>query len=81
MLSTVVSEKGQVVIPVAVRRQAGLSGGDRLTVTYEAGTREIRLRRPETIDEMADRFTAWLKPGIPPLEDVSGFYETREARL
>lgn len=81
MLTATISSKGQVVIPAELRRRLGLRPGD--TVIFDAGAddHEAVIRRRETWDELSARFTSWIKPGTPPLEDVHGFYETREPRL
>lgn len=38
------------------------------------------MRRRETWEDLSTRFSAWIKPGTPPLEDAHGFYETRDPR-
>lgn len=40
------STKGQVVIPLAIRRQLGLCAGDQLEVKLENGTLLARPRKP-----------------------------------
>ena len=81
MATSVLSSKGRLVIPVAVRRQAGLSAGDRVLVEYDAVTAEIRVRKPPSIsqlvDELAATTTSWITPGTPPLDDPRAFYRTR----
>ena len=42
---------------------------------------EIRLDKKETLDEMADRLSRYVKPGTPPLLDVHGYYDQRPPRL
>lgn len=75
------SSKGQIVIPAQIRRQVGLSAGDAVLIDADESGRELRLRKAETLDEMADRFTAFLKPDIPPLVDASAHYRTRRPRV
>ncbi|MDR1266030.1 MAG: AbrB/MazE/SpoVT family DNA-binding domain-containing protein [Propionibacteriaceae bacterium] len=80
VLTATISSKGQIVIPVQLRRQLGLSPGD--TVVFQLGPDgQTVLRRRETWDELSARFHAWIEPGTPPLEDASGFYDSREPRL
>ena len=80
MLTATISSKGQVVIPVELRRKLGVHPGD--VVTFEDGpSGEAIIRRRETWDELSARFNSWIKPGTPPLEDVHGFFEQREPRL
>ena len=77
MRSTVMSAKGQVVIPTDCRRLAGWGAGDRLAVRLDQATGEVRLKKVETVEQMADRFTAFVRPGTPPLLDAKAFYATR----
>jgi AbrB family looped-hinge helix DNA binding protein len=79
------STKGQIVIPAEVRRQAHLAAGDGVIIDFDQATQEIRLRKAasieQQIDDMSALFTSWIRPGTPPLEDASAFYETRDPRL
>jgi AbrB family looped-hinge helix DNA binding protein len=79
------SSKGQVVIPAEIRREAGLEAGDAVIVDFDTASREIRLRRSESIMELIDQIaeygTSLIKPGTPPLTDVSAFVNTRPPRL
>ncbi|MDR2929450.1 MAG: AbrB/MazE/SpoVT family DNA-binding domain-containing protein [Propionibacteriaceae bacterium] len=80
-LTATLSSKGQIVIPAQLRRRLGLHTGD--TVVFEetdSGQGAI-LRRRETWDELSARFHSWIAPDTTPLEDVHGFYKTREPRL
>lgn len=76
-----VSSKGQIVLPVELRRRIGLAAGDVVVLDFDEAEQEIRLRRRESWDEMSARFKSWIKPGTPPLLDVHELYETREPRL
>lgn len=76
-----VSSKGQIVIPVQMRRQVGLGAGDAVVIEPDESGRGLRLRKAETIDEMAERFTAFLAPGTPPLLDATAHYRTRAPRI
>jgi AbrB family looped-hinge helix DNA binding protein len=73
------SSKGQIVIPAAIRREAGLEAGDAVIIDFDAASREVRLRRSESIIEIIERIaeygTSLIKPGTPPLLDVSTFIE------
>jgi antitoxin PrlF len=49
-----VSEKGQVVIPAAIRKQLGITPGCQLDFSLEAGSIRVQVKRqvvPSTIDE------------------------------
>ncbi|MCL2882521.1 MAG: AbrB/MazE/SpoVT family DNA-binding domain-containing protein [Coriobacteriia bacterium] len=81
MTSITLSSKGQFVVPANIRKQAGVSTGDQFFVRYDEKSQEIRLKRAKTIDEQADRFTSFIKPGVKPLENASDFYSQREPRI
>jgi len=76
-----VSSRGQVVIPAALRKRAGLDKGDRVVFEYDSAENTIRICRAKDIDEIADRLTSYIKPGTAPLEDPSAAYAARGPRL
>lgn len=47
MATTTLSEKGQLVIPAAIRTEAGLAAGDRFTVEYHSDGRIVLRRLPK----------------------------------
>ena len=81
MPTVTLSTRGQIVIPAEVRREAGWKAGDKMTVVTDPDNGEVRLRKKETLDELAERLSHYLKPGAEPLTDVHGFFDQREARL
>ena len=81
MTSITLSSKGQFVLPAHIRKLAQISAGDQFFVRYDEKTQEVRLKRAESIDEQADRFTSFIKPDTQPLENASEFYRQREPRL
>ena len=81
MQTATVSTKGQVVIPAEARRELGLHPGDTVCVEVRPEEGAVVLRKQESLAQMRARFTAWIKPGTPPLRDASAFYETREPRM
>jgi len=84
MATAVMSSKGQIVIPAGLRRQAELAAGDRVEISFDEATQELRLHKAEPIDHLVDQLAstvaAWIKPGTPPLDDARAFYRTREAK-
>jgi hypothetical protein len=48
---------------------------------YDEDEDEMRIRKAENIDAMAERFTAYLKPGIKPLRNTGDFYSSRDPRI
>ena len=82
MPTTILSARGQIVIPAEVRRAAGFRTGDRLAIEVSGDdATQVVLRKKETLDELSDRLSRYVKPGTPPLTDVHGFYNTRQARV
>jgi len=81
MTSITLSSKGQFVVPASIRKHAGISTGDQFFVRYDEKSQEIRLKRTKTIDEQADRFTSFIRPGTKPLESASDFYSQRKPRV
>ena len=80
MITATVSSKGQIVIPAQLRRKLGLKPGDTVTFSnYEEGA--AVMRRRESWDEASARFNSWIEPGTTPLEDIHGYYGTRNPRL
>ncbi len=84
MSVAVMSSKGQIVVPAELRRRAELAAGDRVIIDFDDATKELRLRKAESVGELIDRLagrtTAWAKPGTPPLEEPREFYRTRAPR-
>lgn len=61
MTTVAISEKGQVTIPIDVRRKAGLKPRSRVEVEYRDG--EVILRRTRTVAELAGILKNRVKPG------------------
>ncbi|MGE5578767.1 MAG: AbrB/MazE/SpoVT family DNA-binding domain-containing protein [Bacillota bacterium] len=57
-----VTSKGQMTIPVNVRRTLGIAAGDVLTVTVDGS--EIRMRRVEVARPLGDNDPIWRLIGI-----------------
>ncbi len=80
MNTITISSKGQLVIPAPIRKQAKIKSGDQYAASYNKKTGEIKLKPTATIDEQADRFSSFIKPGTPPLENASQYYAQRKPR-
>ena len=78
------SSKGQIVIPAQLRREAELRAGDKVVIDFDEATRELRLRKAESVTQQIDTISAqvasWIKPGTPPMADPRTFYRTREPK-
>jgi AbrB family looped-hinge helix DNA binding protein len=73
------SSKYQITIPSAVRKLVGLRAGDRLV--YGVRNNQIYIKKPEPLEDISDRISSYIKPGTPPLENASEFYQTRRPRI
>ena len=56
MPTVTVSDKGQVVIPAAIRKQLGITPGSQLTFMLEGGTIRIEVKRSRPITTIDDGF-------------------------
>ena len=81
MTTAVISSRGQIVIPSSLRKKMKLETGDQLIFELDEKSDELKMRRMQSIDEMADHFNSWIKPGTIPLEDTTSLYEERSPRL
>ena len=76
------SSKGQITLPVAIRRTMKIKAGDKLDLTYDAKRQSFELRKPLGLEAMSTKLTSYIKPGIKPLRDVDDYYQKqREPRL
>jgi AbrB family looped-hinge helix DNA binding protein len=78
-VTATISSKGQITIPVRLRRLLDLKEGQKIELVADKNS--IKLSRAETIDEMSARFSKYIKPGIKPLKNVSKFFQTRNPRI
>jgi len=85
MPTAVLSSKGQVVIPAELRHKVDLNTGDRIIIDFDESTKELRLRKAqsvaEAIDQLSAKVASWIRPGTEPLDDPRAFYRTREPRI
>ena len=70
--TTLVTRKGQVTIPVEIRRALGIREGDRVGFTMEDG--HVTLSRPQSVVE---RTAGVFKSDLPPLsaEEMRDWFE------
>jgi len=69
--SSTVSSKGQVTVPIEVRRRLGLKEGDRVEFVFEDDRTVVRPVRPAT-----NPFTAYVGafPAFSSLEEINAWY-------
>lgn len=82
-ITITVTRKGQTTLPVALRRRLGLAeSGGVLHAHLNEDTGELIITRPPSIDELSERLSRHIKPGIRPLQNVDDFYQSqREPRV
>jgi AbrB family looped-hinge helix DNA binding protein len=82
-MQTKLSSRGQVVIPLQVRRRMGLAKGQTLDVTFDEHERKIVLRAgysPAETDEILRKAIEWEKTN--PVDPVEALHESRrKARI
>jgi antitoxin PrlF len=61
MTTMTVSEKGQITLPIEIRRRLGLKPRSR--VEFELRHDELILRRVKTVDELYGMFAEYARPG------------------
>lgn len=69
------SSKGQFTLPVAARRAMKLEEGDKLLVKLDDNAAKIILSKPESIEEISQRLTSYIKPGTKPVMNVDEYYQ------
>ncbi len=65
-----VTPKGQIVIPVSLRRKYGLRKGSRVRVHEEGGRIVVQPLTPEYVEAKLDRLCGALR-GLPLLQDLA----------
>lgn len=81
MSTATISSRGQLVIPVEVRRAVGWEPGDQVTFSVVKGASTVSIKRKETPAEISRRLARLPRANVPPLVDAHEFYDTREPRL
>ena len=81
MILATVSSQGQVTIPVIIRKALDIKEGDR--VVYEQNQDgSVLMKKAESVKELSDRISSYIKPGTTPISDFSDYYtKFREAPL
>ncbi|NEQ42352.1 MAG: AbrB/MazE/SpoVT family DNA-binding domain-containing protein [Leptolyngbya sp. SIOISBB] len=65
MATVTVSDKGQVVIPVAIRKQLGITPGSQLTFTLEGSAIRVEVKRSRPITTIDEGFGMLVCPPAP----------------
>jgi antitoxin PrlF len=80
MSTATITSKGQVTLPVEVRRELGFNDGDKLTFSVNPVMKTVEVKKVMTIDELQAMVQSMIKPGIKPLENVHEYYEKQRAK-
>ncbi|MCL2818389.1 MAG: AbrB/MazE/SpoVT family DNA-binding domain-containing protein [Actinomycetia bacterium] len=72
MNTVTMSSRGRITIPESYRKRLELEQGDTLIIHYDETKNELRLHRKNSLAEMRERYTSWIKPGTEPLIDIRG---------
>jgi AbrB family looped-hinge helix DNA binding protein len=75
MNTITLTSKGQVTLPVEIRRQLGLKEGDELIVTYHPTMRSMTIRKPMTIDELSAKVSKMITKKVKPVLNVDAYYQ------
>jgi bifunctional DNA-binding transcriptional regulator/antitoxin component of YhaV-PrlF toxin-antitoxin module len=76
-----VSSKGQIVLPVQIRKEMELDNkGRQVTIDYSSKKRTITIKKAESFQDIQKKL-AHLTKGKEPLLDPRGFYNTRKPRV
>jgi len=78
--TTVITRKGQITIPVEIRRALGLKEGERMALSINEDTGEVTLKRAQSVAERTFGALAGLRPPIDPREERRAFEEYMATR-
>ncbi len=76
-----ITSKGQVTLPIEMRRELGVTAGGKLAVRYDVKQKQLVVSRPVSFTELRERNASYIKPGTKPLTDVGKLYDQRAPRL
>jgi AbrB family looped-hinge helix DNA binding protein len=74
-----ISSQGQITIPARLRQIIGVEPNERVLI-HQKNDSIVVSKLPEH-DKLVEKWTSSIKPGIEPLTDVDGFYQTRKPRV
>ncbi len=78
MQTITLTSKGQVTLPVEMRRILNLQDGDQLVISANQETRTLSLSKPMTIDELSEMVQGFLKnkKKVKPILNADEFYQS-----
>lgn len=78
--TTVITRKGQITIPIEIRRELGLKEGDKVALSINGETGEVTLKRARSVAERTFGILGGLRPPIDPREERRAFEEYMATR-
>jgi|HubBroStandDraft_4_1064222.scaffolds.fasta_scaffold711470_2 bifunctional DNA-binding transcriptional regulator/antitoxin component of YhaV-PrlF toxin-antitoxin module len=72
-----ITSKGQTTLPVTMRKKLGITkSGGILHVTFNEQRGEVVITKPLSIEELSNRVSRNIKPGVKPVTNVDDYYQT-----
>jgi antitoxin PrlF len=81
MTMVTLTSKGQLTLPIEVRRALGLKDSDKLEVVYNPENRKITISKPMTVDELTAMTSRLPRKNIAPITDVNAYYQTHRGDI
>ena len=69
------TSKGQLTLPIEVRRALNLKESDKLELSYNPETRKITIAKPMSLEELSTMASSFIKKDQSPLEDTDKYYQ------
>lgn len=71
-----VTSKGQTTIPAPIRNKLGLGkNGGVLKMSFNESKDELVISKPQSIDDLSNKLSSYIKPNTQPLSDVGTYYQ------
>lgn len=75
MTMITLTSKGQLTLPVEVRRALGLKDSDKLELSYNPENRKVTISKPMTVEELSAMTSQLPRKKINPIADVDAYYQ------
>jgi AbrB family looped-hinge helix DNA binding protein len=82
MNTITLTSKGQVTLPVEIRKQMRLKEGDQLDVFYNPETQTLSVSKPMRAEDLSDKYGKLVRPRTKPVVNVDEYYQKhRQPRI
>lgn len=75
MTIVTLTSKGQLTLPIEVRRALGLKDSDKLELSYSSESRKVTITKPMTVEELSAMTSRLPRRKIEPIRDVDSYYQ------